>query len=275
MKNIFGFCEGKSESDGAPFIVRSVGEDLRKDRENNAAALEKIGRKSTLPLWLTVLKWTFFLFFLIVLFSTLSAGPATAWRNAPGLLVAGGMSGIVCLALFLCEKHKGKNAETAETKRLLTSAEGTADESERQLRIPEGAIQTDVLAFSYRLKNGKPRRKALRMADYVLLDVSAFAEGDTLCFTDFTDVYGIPMSEITAITQRKKRVSATGWNKLAQPDDPSFKPYGVAFNAYGTIFMPPCALTVRRGEEDYELLLAPYEAEKICSLCGVPLTVEK
>lgn len=83
MKNIFGFCEGKNESDGAPFIVRSVGEDLRKDRENNAAALEKIGRKSTLPLWLTVLKWTFFLFFLIVLFSTLSAGPATAWRNAP------------------------------------------------------------------------------------------------------------------------------------------------------------------------------------------------
>ena len=31
MKNFFGFCEDRKETDGAPFIIRSVGEKLQKD----------------------------------------------------------------------------------------------------------------------------------------------------------------------------------------------------------------------------------------------------
>lgn len=75
MKNFFGFCEDRNETDGAPFIIRSVGEKLQKDKDGNAAALEKIRRKSTLPVWLSVVKWILLFFFVIVLISTLRAGP--------------------------------------------------------------------------------------------------------------------------------------------------------------------------------------------------------
>ena len=274
MKNFFGFCEDRKETDGAPFIIRSVGEKLQKDKDGNAAALEKIRRKSTLPVWLSVVKWILLFFFVIVLISTLRAGPRTAWHNAPGLLIAAGASVILWLALFLYGKYRGRNAKTAEAQQAMTASQRTEDESEKQLLIPEYAMPTDVLAFSYYTKKGKPRRRGTLMAEYILFETQMFREGDMLCFTDLTDVYGIPVSEITAITQRKKRVSATGWNKLAQPDDPAFKPYRIAFNNYGVLFMPPCAVTIRRGEEEYELLLAPYEAEKVCGLCGIPLTEE-
>ena len=165
MKNFFGFCEDRKETDGAPFIIRSVGEKLQKDKDGNAAALEKIRRKSTLPVWLSVVKWILLFFFVIVLISTLRAGFRTAWHNAPGLLIAAGASVILWLALFLYGKYRGRNAKTAEAQQVMTASQRTEDESEKQLLIPEYAMPTDVLAFSYYTKKGKPRRIGTLMAE--------------------------------------------------------------------------------------------------------------
>lgn len=220
MKNFFGFCEDRNETDGAPFIIRSVGEKLQKDKDGNAAALEKIRRKSTLPVWLSVVKWILLFFFVIVLISTLRAGFRTAWHNAPGLLIAAGASVILWLALFLYGKYRGRNAKTAEAQQAMTASQRTEDESEKQLLIPEYAMPTDVLAFSYYTKKGKPRRRGTLMAEYILFETQMFREGDMLCFTDLTDVYGIPVSEITAITQRKNafpRRAGTSWRSRTTP----------------------------------------------------------
>ena len=155
---------------------------------------------------------------------------------------------------------------------MLQEAEQTADEAQKQLSVPDNALQTDILAYSYRLKNGKEKPIPTSFCNYILLNSLVFTEGNMFCIYDYSSVYGIPMDEITAIRKHKKRTTVSGWNKMATPDDPAFKAFRVQMNAYGMIFLPPCSVTVRHGEEDYEFLVPSYEAEKIGALCGVPVT---
>ena len=49
MKNFFCFCEDRKETDGAPFIIRSVGEKLQKDKDGNAPPLKRSGGSPPCP----------------------------------------------------------------------------------------------------------------------------------------------------------------------------------------------------------------------------------
>lgn len=85
-----------------------------------------------------------------------------------------GASVILWLALFLYGKYRGRNAKTAEAQQAMTASQRTEDESEKQLLIPEYAMPTDVLAFSYYTKKGKPRRRGTLMAEYILFETQMF-----------------------------------------------------------------------------------------------------
>lgn len=272
MKNIFGICEGAQSQTCDLFRIRSLDSDTQAKKDRHFNALSAAEKKSSLPIWLIIVKWVTFALFAIIALNILAVGFPTAWKNAPALFFIGAGCGILALILYLCEKKKGKNAETPEVQTLLQEAGQTADEAQRQLSVPDNALQTDILTYSYRLKNGKEKRPLARFYDYLLLNSLVFTEGNMLCIYDHSNVYGIPIDEITAIRKHKKRTTVSGWNKMAPPDDPAFKAFRVQTNGYGMIFLPPCSVVVRHGEEDYEFLVPSYEAEKIGALCGVPVT---
>jgi len=160
-----------------------------------------------------------------------------------------------------------------QTNALLEQAMSANEEAAKELRLPAQTLPTDVLTFMYKEKNGKTRIRTSLFADYVLIETQVFFENGMLCISDFQDVYGIPVSEIVRIEQGKKRIMATGWNKMQEPTDKCFKQYRLSVNAYGTVFMKPYIMTIKHGDEEFELFIPPYEMEKICFLCGLPFPV--
>lgn len=155
MKNIFGICEGTQSQACDLFRIRSLDSDTQAKKDRHFNALSAAQKKSSLPIWLIIVKWVTFALFAIIALNILAVGFPTAWKNAPALFFIGAGCGILALILYLCEKKKGKNAETPEVQTLLQEAGQTADEAQRQLSVPDNALQTDILTYSYRLKNGK------------------------------------------------------------------------------------------------------------------------
>ena len=147
------------------------------------------------------------------------------------------------------------------------------EDAAKELRLPAQTLPTDVLTFMYKEKNGKTKIRTSLFADYVLIETQVFFEDGMFCISDFQDVYGIPVSEIVRVEQGQKRIMATGWNKMQEPTDKCFKQYRLSVNAYGTVFMKPYIMTIKHGDEEFELFIPPYEMEKICFLCGLPFPV--
>lgn len=272
MKNIFGIHKGTNKSDGSVFVVRSVDTEQQESMSQTATDGYELEKKASLPGWLSVIKGICAFLFAIVALSTLKAGFKAAWNNAAWLLVCGGICGIVALVLFIVGKIKEKKTEP-KADAFIERANTDEEISKQQLNIPATALPTDILSFLYKEKNGKIKICTSVFSEYILTPVYAFFENGNLCFADLNDVYAIPVSEIISIEQRKKRTTAMGWNKMQPPTDKYFKRYKISTNAYGTVFMKPYAVTVRHGEQDFEFFLPPYEIEKICSLCGLPLPI--
>lgn len=272
MKNIFGFDKNSQTPDGRSFVIRSVAKEQQDAFEVNSEQFEQLEKKSSLPVWLTVLEFLCVLLFVTVAASVLSMDFKTAWHNASGLIVAGGISGITALCLFLYKKRREKKTQP-EASALLERAISVNTDAAKELHFPAQTLPTDILTFMYKEKNGKTKLRTSPFADYILVETQVFFEDGMLCISDFQDVYGIPVSEIVRMEQRKKRIMATGWNKMQEPTDKYFKQYRLTVNAYGTIFMKPYIMTIKHGDEDFELFIPPYEMEKICSLCGLPFPI--
>ena len=111
MKNIFGSNQDSQTLDGQPFVIRSVAKEQQDASEAHSKLFEQLEKKSSLPVWLTIVEFLCAFLFVVVVVSVLRAGPKTAWHNAPGLLVAGGISGVAALCLFLCKKRREKKAQ--------------------------------------------------------------------------------------------------------------------------------------------------------------------
>ena len=272
MKNIFGSNQDSQTLDGQPFVIRSVAKEQQDASEAHSKLFEQLEKKSSLPVWLTIVEFLCAFLFVVVAASVLRAGPKTAWHNAPGLIVAGGISGIAALCLFLCKKRREKNAQP-QTNALLEQKISDNNDAAKELRLPAQTLPADVLTFMYKEKNGKTRIRTSLFADYILVETQVFFEDGMFCISDFQDVYGIPLSEIVRVEQGKKRIMATGWNKMQEPTDKCFKQYRLTVNAYGTVFMKPYIMTIKHGDEEFELFIPPYEMEKICFLCGLPFPV--
>lgn len=275
MKNIFAFCKDAQSQTKETFLLRSPSDGSNRLTEQYRGQLKALEKKSTYPLWVNIIKWGALVFFGIILLSALRAGISVAWKNGPALFFIGGGCLILFLVLFLIEMQRKKRGTTREANALRESAERHSEEVRRELGVPANALQTDILSYTFQIRNGKEKRASIRFADYSLLDTLVFYENGMLCIFDWSELYGIPVSEIAAIRQNDKRVSIMGWNKLVRPEDPVFKPYRLFVNGYGNVFVPSCAVTVRHGGEEYEILFPAYEADKICMLCGIPLTANQ
>ena len=110
MKNIFGSNQDSQTLDGQPFVIRSVAKEQQDASEAHSKLFEQLEKKSSLPVWLTIVEFLCAFLFIVVVGSVVRAGPKTAWHNAPWLLVAGGISGVAALCLFLCKKRREKKA---------------------------------------------------------------------------------------------------------------------------------------------------------------------
>lgn len=85
MKNIFGSNQDSQTLDGQPFVIRSVAKEQQDASEAHSKLFEQLEKKSSLPVWLTIVEFLCAFLFIVVVVSVLRAGPKTAWHNAPWL----------------------------------------------------------------------------------------------------------------------------------------------------------------------------------------------
>ena len=251
-----------------------------KPSEENLAALEKMRnnlddtvQKSQLPVWLTVLKYITGIAGGIILGSTLSAaaeiGFATAYQNASWLILLGGASLVIFLALFLLGRRLEKTvSEDDATQQLLRSADTLAECVNEELEVPHDAATTDVLFFRYKVKDGEIHPKT--DLPYINTEFRVFLRNGSLCLSDSETRYDLPMQAFSAIRTVKKRISLLQWNKEESIKSPRYKPYKMTEANLGWVLCRSYhVLEFEHDGEPYGLYFPCYELPLFEQLTGL------
>ena len=279
MKNVFSIQYENKQfeggvSHGEPFTLRTVSEATSKALEDAYEAEETVTEKHSLSPLLSLLQAIGGWLFVIVATSglTVDGGFKQAYINAPGLMWAGGLGGIIWLGLWLYKKKLGKTAaESGEPGKAKRQTEALERQSLLELNIPLSAPKTDVLFFLFTEKNGKIKY-ITPLSQFMNLETYLFIEGDKLCFGTTEAVTGIPLHEIHSLRLIKKKIQVSSWNKSEAYNSKTYKPYKITVNNMGILFMKHyLELSFRHNGEDLTVFFPPYEAETLSKLIGKPI----
>ena len=267
--------------DGDPLIVASTS--AAKEAEVNQAAeqAEAMKEKAKLPLWVRIIYRGCGIVALIVLVGILRADVtfAQGYENAPALHWIGLICGVVAIGLFIWSKvRQSKVEKSKEFADTVVQAEQATATAAEELGIPSNALDVDVLAGKYKLKDGNLKfceLSPLSGATFVNVSAWAFVENETLYLADVNHKYAIPLSEITCIRKGKKRAVFRGWNKPIPMDEPPYKECKFGVNQFGDIFSKThYILEFRHNGETWGVYFLPYELPAISKLTGITEVTE-
>jgi hypothetical protein len=276
MKNLFAMEigdldeeNGSSYGEADRFVLRRVKEELSEKQDERNDGLEEHKKNAELPAWLDIVRMLSLCLFMVVLVGTVKAGFSTAMRNAPGLVIAGAVGGVVALVLWLIGKGKTKNViESEDFNSDLAEVEKMIKESLEELAVPEDAKMADVFSRPYKMKNGK-EKKASSFFEYFNNEWHVFREGDMLCFADCAAVIGVSVHDITGIYKINKRASFMGWNKEEEYNKGEYKQYKMTCDNVGTMYVKShYSMRLNCEGEEYEILFPAYELETFTRLTG-------
>lgn len=267
-----GTEEGKV--DGQRFLIRELDAETAKKQETLNDDFSAHEKKSTLALWARIVEWACFLFGGICVVGFLKALASvsfeTAWGNGGGILVVGLALLAVAFVLFRIEKKKSqKVVESDDFKRSTQDAEALRKEILEKLSVPADAAKVDVFGYPYKEKHGK-RRDAGVMSKYINVELLLFRENDDLCLADVGSVFAVPLDKIEKIVKINKRAMTTNWNKETPFDQGEYKPYKIAANQYGSLFVKPY-YSIRFLSEgfEYEILVPGYDIQPFLDMTGL------
>lgn len=278
MKPIFAFDITEDKENGKNcselFLVKKTNENLEKYLDENVEDLESTVSASKLPTPLVLIEYICGLFGLIVVSSMLTSevGIRQAIRNAPILCVLGVCSLIIGAALLVASVIKSKRVLKEE------NAEGKIEKCDRvtkeifaELEVPADAVDTDVLLFSYKLKDDeiKPVAPGLSPSPYLNHRMMAYVEDDILCLADVGGVYCFPIEKIRALKTVKKRVIIPEWHKEEKHNKGVYKEFKIATNQYGYTVKGYHVLEMERDGETYGLYFPAYERHTLERLTGI------
>ncbi len=258
---------------GSEFISATASEQARQECETKQEALEQTVQKSEHPAWLQIVKLLCGVFCLIVLSSTIKVGFATAWKNAPILLVIGALCGIIWLILQILSKaQKKKVLEDGNAEQQVEEIDKDMERIYAELNVPKDALDVDVLIFRYKVKNGEIRPQAPfpQTTAFINLSVKLFATEDAVSLADLESVYTFDKSELQAITAVNKRISVIGWNKDEDPRKGIYKPYKMTVNNVGNVFLKPYyILEIDHYGQNFGIYFPCYELEAFERITGL------
>lgn len=271
MKPIFGVDITKNKQnetfDGSIFRVASLSYQEGREMEEASQDAQKLLERAKLPLPLRIVKWVTGLGGLVLAGGILkglgNVTLAEGYGNAPALFWAAGGSLLVFGALWLWEKlHSKRVFESEDAEKLTEVLEVATSDAKEKLGIPMNACEVDVIAFRYVLKKGEPtpRARGMEMTPYHNPEVYLFVEDGVLYLSDLSEKYAFPFSELRGIREVKKRISVSSWNKSDPPQSARYKPYKLAMNEYGCVFMKSYGvLELERDGETYGIYFPAYE----------------
>ena len=249
MKPFFGIDVTESKTNEKMEACRFVATSAR---EENIAAFERasddtteVFKKALLPLPFRILHGALWLLTLLCVYAFLRVaaelGFATVFHGAWWLLLAFAVllaGAIICSVIS--KKKSNEVLESHEARHAFVSLDQALDLIYNDLDVPEGAVDTEILSFHFKMKNGEPvfRAKGISSA-YMNLSVKIFVKDDALCFADEKHRYDIPLSALRAIHTVNKRIEIFSWDKDVEHNEEPYKQYKIREDDEGNIFIKP------------------------------------
>lgn len=268
------YCENTDISDGCSaeelFITQKTPENLIEKYEEMDNEVDRIQSIHQLPRILSIVKWIAFAVAIVVVFGVFRSDVSLAqgYHNSPALFWIGGCALIVLGVLFLYERFLRHQMSTNED---VDSAMKRLNDAESKIReymsVPENAIETDILGFSY---SGKKDHLHLHgAASY--FEMLLFRQGKDVCLFDGLNVLTFPKEEMVGIRVVDHGIPVENWNKSESASQDQYKKCGVISredNPIGLRFY--CSLDIIHSGETYSLLFPAYELTTIAGITGLP-----
>ena len=272
MKYLFGSNSAGNEEQALReqrrFLKAELPEAMQEELEHREEALDKAQEQAELPKPLKILKWVLLIPGLLcgsgVLRATVSL--SEGYHNAPWAYWIAGVGLTLGGLLALADKLMARKSETNKT---LQAAKRANDEAQRSadtwLKIPSSAKKTDVLIFSYKEKDGEIKVQGPALNG----EMRVYRQEDSLCVTEGTSVFAIPLRGITGLRLVPGGLSFLGWNKGDDPDQEKYWRTGLTLQRgqpAGLRFC--CALEWTDAGETWQLRFPAYELSKFETLTG-------
>lgn len=280
--NVFAIDDkGDGQADGRALVIR----ELSKEQENTIdGAFDKLNEQASdieaaaTPKWLKILLIIFggaclFMLALIMgfirgLIEQATEGIEDVWWSFP---VFGILALIVGSLYFYAKRRRREHIESEEYKQIESDMEEYNETVDEILKVPENAVKTDVLLFTYKRK----REKKKLVGYYLNFEVNLFEEDGNICLADGGSVYAIPINSVEKIVEIKKKICAIAWNK--EDDKRKYKKQGVIFtdNDFLVYYKHYYSVRFYTGGILYEMFIPPHEIENFTSIIGLTPVVEK
>ena len=265
--------KNNTSPNGSEFITRTASQKKIEEYDNKRENLNQTIEKSRLPLSFQIIKLLCGFFSITVLFSCIGAGFERALKNAPVLIILGAICGVLWVVLHFIAKGKEKTVlKEEQADYQLETLNQDLSSIYNELGVPEDAVEIDVLAFKYKLKNGeiRPYAHGLQTTPYFNVCFKIYATPEELHVVDVESVYSFKKTEIKSIITVNKRISIPMWNKNEGPRQGEFKKYKMTLNNFGNIFFKPYyILEIEKDNQTFGIYFPCYELGTIEKLTGL------
>lgn len=258
---------------GSEFLVQETSAALAQRLETSVDQAQQTVKKSKLPLGLRIAQYVCGLGAVMILCGILKSDVdfAQGYANAPELYWVGGIGAVVWLCLWLWGKRKSKKLlGTEESQQTMSHLENTAEAVYRELGVPEGAKDVDVLFFFYKEKDGQIRVTEKGICQYFNPEFKVFADGENLYLVNLEGKYAIPLSAMKRIYTVKKHIRMAGWNKQETFNKGIYKPYKMTTDDYGCVHCKQYSILEFQFQgQTYGLYIPPYELAVFEAVTGL------
>ena len=263
-------------SDVSVFKTKELSQISKEALQTSYDQMDDVQQKASLPKVLKIALYVFGLAFAICLVGLVRSmddvSLATAYQNAPFIFWIGGVSGILCLCLYLYGRYRVKVvAQDEKTGHVLNRLGSAVDNAFDELGVPADASYFDVLCFRYVIKNGNAEFKDVisgcRAA--IPFEFKAYTNGQNLCLADPEQVLEIPLSCFEKITTTNKRIMLNTWNKTEPFKKGVYANYNIKSIDGNPAFKPYHVLHFCHNGEKWGIYFPCYELPVIEKLTGL------
>ncbi len=197
--------------------------------------------------------------------------PVQEFRYQPAYYVIGGICFAGWLGVFLWEKTRPKEtisepdyaAMAARAKEFLAKAQ-------KELGLPDSAIEIDVLAERFVMKDGEPQHKRYDpLNEYYNYSCDAYVQDGSLFLAYGAELWKIPLASLRAVKRLKHRASFGDWNKDAPYNAKMYKRYKITVNEFGTYYAHCYQVEIADSKGEFYLLIPDYDMDAFSELTGL------
>ncbi len=289
MKPVFGIDITNDKNNerihAEDFIAANASEETSQQLNESGDRAESTIKSAKLPTAVTVLQFVFLIvggFCILSFLNSISdVGFAAAYTASPLTFYVGvlGVAAFVAISIFATGRMK-RVLDSEDAKNVVNEIESVTDKIYKELDVPQGAADVDVLFFNYvEHENGDivPKSAPLALTPYINFELKIFKRSGKLCFADLTSRYDFELEKFRGITRVDKKISIPQWNKSEPHNSENFKKFRMVKNNMDCIFFKPYyILEFVKNDELYGIYFPCYELEVFERLTGLhPITGEE